>query len=211
MEKDNSLKYNEEVMLSLYLETLKEYYNKGTEKYDESFNTTINEGKMQCVCYIFQNKFLFDYDYGFSLNHYTPYSPGIMALINDINKKEKEKNNFYDEYYEKRKKYHDNYDNLAKYYTYEEVNKINIIIYALECINKEELGIEALTTLHYFIKYKYSGVEDLDFYVRKIEDHYNIYKNKKCLFEKAYRCLNILDLIDIKKSKIPERIRRKQK
>lgn len=208
MVKHNNLRYNEEVMLALYLETFKEYYTQGKNKYDNSFNTTINEGKMQCLCYIFQNMDLFDHDYGFSLNYYTPYSPGIMALINDINNKEKETNTFYDEYYEERKKHFDNYDTLAKYFTYEQIGRINKIISILGNINKKELGIEYMTTLHYFIKTKYPYIEDLDFYVQKIEKQYDIYKNKKDLFEKAYCCLNILDLIETKKTKIPERIRK---
>lgn len=208
MGKDNNLKYNEEIMLALYLETFKKYYTKGDNKYDGLFNVTINEGKMQCLCYIFQSMNLLDDDYDFSLIYYTPYSSEIMELIDDINSKEKETNSFYDEYYEKRKKHFDNYDTLAKYFTYEQINKINKVIKELDSINKEELGVEYMATLCYFIKTKYPYIQELDFYAEKIENTCDIYNNKKDLFEKAYDCLKQLDLIETKKSKIPERIRK---
>ena len=207
---DDRLNFNEEIMLSLYLELFKDYYNKGEDKYAEKYNTRINEGKMQCLCYIFQNLDLFDSEYGFSLNYYTPYSPGVLKLTNDINRKEGCVEDFYDEYYQKRKEHNGIYKSLSKYYSEEEINEIINITYILGEIKDEKLGVELLTTLHYFIETKCGGnYMEEEFYKEKMEDSYPIYKNKDELFKKSYRILSTLNLIKTNEFDIPKRIRKK--
>lgn len=207
---NNKLRFNEEIMLALYLEVFKEYYNKEENKYNDKYNITINEGKMQCVCYIFQNLHLFDHEYGFSLNWYIPYSPGVLALSNDINKKENSVNQFYDEYYEKRKDYDGSiYKSLSKYFSQEEINRIINITNILEEIKDDELGIELLSILHFFIKTKYVGSMTENYYKEKIEESYPIYANREELFEKSYKTLYALSLINKSRTDIPKRIRKK--
>lgn len=206
MEKE--LTFNEQLMLSLYLEVFKEYYEKGEMKYNENCNMTINEGKMQSVCYIFQKLGLFDEEYGFSLNWYIPYSPGIMSLQKGIDRKQLCVDSFYDEYYEKRRQQDGIYASLSKYYSQEQIGRVINVTNILEQISEEQLGMELLSTLHFTIDRKYDSTMERDYYKDKIEDSYPIFNND-VLFEKSYSTLNALNLINKPRTKIPQRVKTK--
>lgn len=207
---DDKLKFNEEVMLALYLEVFKEYYNKGETKYCEDYNMTINEGKMQSICYIFQKLGLFDEEYGFSLNWYIPYSPGIMSLQNDIDRKQSCVDNFYDEYYEKRKKLDGIYTSLSKYYSQEQIDRVINATNILEELSQEQLGIELLSTLHFTMDRIYDDTMERDYYKDKIEESYPIYTENDDLFQKSCSTLNALNLINKPRTKIPQRVKIKK-
>lgn len=207
----DELNFNEEVMLALYLEVFKEYYDKGEDKYNDNYNTTINEGRMQSVCYILQKLHLFDHEYGFSANWYIPYSAGVLALSNDIDRKEKSVNDFYDEYYNKRKEDNGMYNSLSRYYSEEQIHEVINITNILEEIKDDELGIELLSMLHFFINTKYGGfMENKAYYKEKIKESYPIYENKDELFEKAYTVLNSLGLTNKQSKEIPQRVKTKR-
>lgn len=178
------LKFYQKLLLSLYKEIYGVNYDfKDDSKYDEKCSFTINEGRMESISYLSKESLIFGLDYGYSLNYYVPYSPGVLSLIYGMNNKDEAVQEFYS-----------NRGDITDFCNDNDKKRVIEVTSVLKNINNG-VDIEALATLKYLLSvvYPYSDV-DLSFFHNKMKDISNIYDDIN--IEELYGVLNKLNLID---------------
>lgn len=151
------LSFEEMAYLSLYLELFNRCYDPRDErKYEVGPGILVRHTEMQNMVYLLE-LLRISFQYGFSWNWRGPYSPGLQALLNELDQKEIKIEVFYDLYNQKRDVFCNTYEDqlnstLSEYYTKGQIEKIANASLALEDILKEEEGSEWLVRIAYLAK-----------------------------------------------------------
>lgn len=198
------LSYNEKLLLALYLELFNKPYDINSNMvygiYGTNYNMLVRHVKMQNVCYLFQNLGINIENFSFSQNQYSPYSPGLEALLMDIDKKEDNIINFYEEYNKKRNKDHNNYKNqlqalLHDYLDKQQIDTVTKACYLLEDITSVSMGSEALCSMAYLYNSVYPKTDYEEINRRMIAR--NIFIDDKLSYQ-MWKSLKILGIVEIK-------------
>ena len=191
------LSFYEKLFLSFYDELYNKYYDVNDERmYDIGPGILVRHVEMQNVVFIFQTQGLLN-NFAFTLNWCGPYSPGLQALLNELDKKSDEIRNYYQEY--DKKKYGSHYnkyeeqlnDSLANLLEKDDINIVAHTCYLLDDIITQNFGIEAMSNLIYVFKTVLPGESfpNIIKYLEKQGQHYD-----SNLLERIWKYMALLNI-----------------
>jgi len=195
-----NLTYDERILLAIYLEFFNRCYDLDDKrKYEEGSEILVRHVEMQNIYYLLESLWI-SFQYGFTWNWKGPYSSGLQATLNELDKKKLDIEKFYTEYNDTRNSYYNNRysdqlsDILSNYLDERNIRKLALASFVLEDVLNQEQGSEILAGIIYIGKTVYPG-QNLSIILPELNERG--YNPSPELAEAIWKDLAILDIRDM--------------
>ena len=183
-----NLKFEEKVILIIYVEFYKRFYNCWDKRLTENKKDKIKNIEVQSALYLFQQLGIYIGDFGFCQNTHGAYSPILEYILENLDKKGDLIDRFYREYQEMRN------EKLNEILFKErEIKLIEKTAVLMKEIIEKENGAETLAFILFIAKsiLPNASFESINFELKYQNPRLNDYN----LNEKIYKRLEFLDLV----------------